>query len=308
MSTIYTREIATVNLTQLQTEINSSADIVPSLLSISGSGNNYNFEFINALSEAEEAAFDALIDAHVPDDQTIKVSQLPISPETNKLAVQASAKPMLSDNQTYVVWAGAGDDLTTGEPGGGEALDFMMVPDVPYVSKDLKFHPMHGRVWLNEGYVRYENAGPGDYAEALTIAPASVLQQVANLDLVVENNKVKYSTGGPGTGTHGFAANPVLLPRLFKKDGHWDYSEQTGLVPNFEGTGEYNISDIEQVIYRYFNRIPCHGTTHNYFNMASDDTAEMPQPYFMRITFHNVSNTTWNAQVFLEMYREDTVV
>ena len=38
--------------------------------------------------------------------QTIAES-LPISPDTNKVAVQASAKPLLVED-TYAVWAGAG--------------------------------------------------------------------------------------------------------------------------------------------------------------------------------------------------------
>jgi len=306
-TTIYTRTVVTNKLDQLQSEINANTSIIPSLLSISANGTTLNFEFAAELSTEELAAFDVTVAAHVPAEDIISVSQLPISRETNKLAVQSSAKPMLSENQTYVVWTGAGDDMVTGETGAGDVLDFMMTPGTPFVQKDLHFHPMNGRVWMNEGYVRYENAGPGDYAEAHTIAPASELQQMFNLDLIVENNLVKYSSGGPGTGTHGFGATPVLIPRLYKKDGDWDWNEQTGLVPNFEGTGEYRISDIEQIIYKYFNKIPCHGTTNTYFNMASDDTAEMPQPYFMRIKFHNVSDTTWNAQCFIEMYREDTV-
>lgn len=294
------------NISQLQQEINGSLLINPSCYGVNASGDQIECMFTSDLSTDEQTALAGIVASHEPQDTFIPVSELPISPDTNKLAVQASAKPLLT-NTTYVVWSGAGDNLTTHELGGGDLLNFDMVPGQATVSKDVKFVPQHGRVWINEGYLRFENAGSGDHICSVIVAPPSQLQQLANLDLIVEDNWIKYSSGGPGTGTHGFAATPILVPRTYSHDGDWDY-DGTNLLPNFAGTGNYKISDIERVVHRYINRIPVRGTCPVYFNMASDDTAEIIYPYFVRIICYNNSNTTWNAQVLMEIYRERTVV
>jgi hypothetical protein len=295
------------NISQLQQEINGNLSIIPSCHGINATGNQIECLFTADLSTDEQNTLASLIDTHIPRDTFIPVSELPISPDTNKLAVQASAKPLITNKTTYAIWAGAGDNLSTHEIGGGELLNFDMVPGQATTTKSIKFDSLHGRVWINEGYLRFENAGSGDYVSSTINAPATQLQQLVNLDLIVEDNWVKYSSSGPGTGTHGFAATPVLVPRTFSNDGDWDY-DGTNLLPNFAGTGAYKISDIDRVVHRYVNHIPCRGTCSVYFNMASDDTAELVYPYFISITFYNVSNTTWNAQVLMEIYRERTVV
>jgi len=309
MSVIVTKPDTTefgYNLNQLQTEINAVPAIAPSCLSISLNSGAFDFEFAVALSVEEEAVLETMIENHVPDTSEINITELPISADTNKLAVQSSAKPMLDGKVTYAVWAGAGDDMVTGETGDGELLDFTMTTGVPMVTKDVRFHPDNGRVWINEAYIRYENAGQGDWTCGIIMAPATQLQQLANLDLIVEDNLVKFAPGGPGTGTHGFAATPALIPRTASRDGDWDY-DGTDLTPNMTGTGAYRISDIEQPVHKFVTKIPCRGTTGTYFNLASDDTAELMYPYFIRVAFTNASDTNWNAQVFLEIYREKTI-
>lgn len=295
------------NISQLQQEINSNLSIVPSCYGVNATGDQIECMFTADLSTGEQTTLAGIVDVHTPQDTFIPVSELPMSPDTNKLAVQASAKPLINNKTTYVIWTGAGDNLTTHEIGAGDLLNFDMVPGQASTSKDIKFDSQHGRVWINEGYLRFENAGSGDCASLTIMAPATQLQQLANLDLIVEDNWVKYSSGGPGTGTHGFAATPVLVPRTYSHDGDWDY-DGTNLLPNFAGTGGYKISDIERTVHKYINCIPCRGTCPVYVNMASDDTAELVYPYFIRITFNNVSNSTWNAQVLMEIYRERTTV
>jgi len=173
---------------------------------------------------------------------------------------------------------------------------------------DVKHNQMmNGRVWIHEGYLKFENGGAGDYVDATVVAMATPLQTAANLDLIVTDNWITYSTSGPGTGTHGFAdaAKIVLVPRPFSKDGDWDY-DGTNLTPNFTNTGGYKMSDIERIVSKYMNKLPCRGTCNNFFSMTSDDTSELLQNYFIRITAHNVSNTTWFASAIIEIFRERT--
>lgn len=294
------------NISQLQSEINGSLSVIPSCYGINASGTQIECMFAADLSTEEQTAVGNIIASHIPQDTFVPVSELPITTDTNKLAVQHSAKPLIPNKVTYVVWTGAGDDLDTHQLSAGPLLSVFLEPGISEKSVDVKFDPVHGRVWLNEGYLRFQDAGVGDYVSAYIMAPPTQLQQLANLDLIVdEENCVKYSPGGPGTGTHGFAATPVLLPRSYSNDGDWDY-DGTNLLPNFTRTGQYRMSTNEKAVHKYFNKIPLVGSCPNYFSMASDDTAELIHPYFVRITFHNVSNTTWNAQVIMEIFRERT--
>lgn len=294
-----------VNLITLQAEINSNGSIVPSCTSITDmGGSTISLEFAADLSPSEETALDTVLSEYVYAEPPIPMSIFQIQPETGKLAVQASAKP-LQAQQTYAVWSGSGDDVVNHLLGEGTLLDFNLTPGVPSQSIDIKFDPTFGKVWINEGYMRFADAGLGDCLSAYIIAPATQLQTIVSKDLVVNDHRVSYSTGGPGTGTHGFAATPTLVPRTFSKDGDWDYNG-VSLTPNFAGTGLYRMYDIEYITHKYINRIPVRGTVTNFINLASDDTASIPHPYFIRLTCYNNSNTTWNLQAFVEIYRERT--
>jgi len=238
---------------------------------------------------------------------------LPLSALGNKLAVHSSTKPELSDIATYSVWTGAGDDDTLSESlslGGGELLNFSMAFDAGGahdVIKDVKFDPRHGRIWIHEAYVKFENGGIPDYMGAAIFAPATVVQTSTNLDLVIANNFISYAPGGAGTGTHGWGGNPILIPVSYKLNGEWDY-DGVNLTPNASTTGAYRIADIEHEVHRYFNKIPLNGTSSTYFTMTSDETAELvaSSGYFVRITVRNESNSAWSASVIMEIYRERT--
>lgn len=229
-----------------------------------------------------------------------------------KVSVHSSSKPDVDGSHVYAVWSGAGDSPDPNIVGGGDLLQFQLTIGKSFEIKDVVFnHAAFGRTWIHEAYLKFEGGGIGDYVSAYIMSNPTPLQQVANLDLVLENklgaNFVKYSQSGPGTGTHGFAADPILIPRLHSKDGDWDYSEETSLVPNFAGTGEYNICESEYPVSKYINKIPCYGSTSNYFTMTSDETAEIPAGYFVRVKCVNASNSNWNLSVIMELFREQTV-
>ncbi len=233
---------------------------------------------------------------------------LPKSSLGNKLAIHSSSKPALPGKEFFLVWTGAGDDLTTTPPGvgAGDLLQFEMTPGTAMVTKDIHFAPEFGDIYIHEGYVKWEGGGMADHLCGDVIASPSVFQTAANLDLIIADNFIKYSPGGPGTGTHGFATTPVILPRPNTNDGDWDYNPVDGLLPNFAGTGGYKISDIERGVHSYINKIPTLGSSYGFTQLTSDETAYLPPGYFIRITVHNKSDTAWNACVFMEIFREQT--
>lgn len=228
----------------------------------------------------------------------------------SKVAVHPSYKPR-EELETYVVWAGCGDNISDPDDiGGGELLDFHLSPGTSTQTVDVKFNPLHGRVWIHEGYLKFTGGGVGDYMEAVVVTDATPLQQSVNLDLVVDGDGwISYSPGGPGTGTDGFAdATKIqLIPRSFMGDGDWDY-DGADLTPNMSGTGGYKISNAERSVHKFFSKIPCYGECTTYFSMSSDETTELPANFFMRVTAHNVSDTTWHANIVMEIYRERTFI
>jgi len=197
----------------------------------------------------------------------------------------------------------AGSPQTLGD---GEILQFALQPGTPNAFKEVRFSELFGDVYIHEGYAKWEDGGIGDNISASVFADPSPLQTSINLDLEIVDNWVKYASGGPGTGTHGFAGTPVLIRRSKSKDGDWDYDTVNGLLPNIAGTGGYKISDVEHVVHKYMNRIPTFGSSFGYTRLTSDETAYLPPGYFLRIHAYNVSDTAWTACVFIEVFREQT--
>lgn len=231
----------------------------------------------------------------------------PLSDVGQKIAVHSSPKPNEVGKTSYIVWAGAGDD-TVSDPnvlGNGDLLHFSLTPGTSMVSKDMKFSSDFGKVWIHEPYLSYTDAGTGDYVQAFVVVEPTLLQTFVDKFLYVDNNWVKpVPLDGSITPTHGFAATPRLMPRTFSHDGDWDY-DGTNLIPNYAGTGGYKISDIERYVHRFVNKLPVCGSN-PYFALTSDESIELPSGYALRIECHNVSNTTWYASVFVEVYREMT--
>ena len=223
-----------------------------------------------------------------------------------KLAVHSSPKPSITGVTSSAVWTSAGDDMTTGDLGDGPLLCFHNVPGEATQSIKFERHETNGRMWIHEGYLKFDNGGIGDYITAHIIAEATPLQTSVNLDLIIDGTSIKYSTGSPA-GTHGFAdASAVnLIPRTYSKDGDWDY-DGVSLTPNFTETGEYKLSTVETITHKYINKIACHGSCPTYFSMTSNETTELPLHYYMEIVTYNNSNTTWDASVIVEIFRERT--
>lgn len=238
------------------------------------------------------------------------VIQLPLSKlDGKKLSVHTSSKPEIDSGETHAVWSGSGDDPVTGMICGGELLDFQLEPGKPVHSIDIVFDVIrNGRVWIHEGYLKFKDGGCGDYMSAEVIADPTILQQIANLDLLVsESGVITYSPGGPGTGTHGFADPNKIAPitRPVILDGGWDL-DNGSLIPNFSNTGTYKLSTEEQIVHRYMNKLPTCGTCSSYFSMTSDESGQMLSNFRLRMHAYNNSDTTWEASVIMEIYRERT--
>jgi len=222
----------------------------------------------------------------------------------NKLAIHESSRPSLNGLSFATVWTGAGDDVTNHIIGGGPLMELTLTPGTLSVSVEAEFDAAFGEVWLHEGYVMWETAGWGDYINNSVFSRPTLLQTSINLDYEIVSNKVKYATGGAGTGTHGFASTPVLVPNV-NKTGYWNYNGT--LTPNLTQTGAYDIYDIEVEVNRFHNKVPLFGSATAFNMLQSADSSLVPNNYFLRITAYNMSNTTWKVWFIMTLYRERTV-
>jgi len=228
-----------------------------------------------------------------------------------KLWVHNSAKPEVSGKQFYVQYTGVGDDAINHSIGGGNQTIIMVKAADVDKKLTLEFDndPPHGDVYIHEANIMWNNAGMGDSFSVNIHARGTQLQTIVSKDLVLEpfgaGSFIKLAPGGPGTGTHGFAANPVLVKDA-KFTGYWDYSTTAGLTPNVGRTGGYNIFDVDLKVNTFINRIPLFGTSTSYTRIVSNDTAWIPPGYYIEVCCHNASQTDWTMMMYMTVYREQT--
>ena len=197
----------------------------------------------------------------------------------NKIAAHVSAKPIINGKAFYATWTGAGDHVTTGQIAGGDKLTFSFDAGINQVTRVMRFHENNGDAYLFDGYIKWHGATVNDWIDVDICADGTALQQVANLDLIINGDWIEYV--GPGAGTHGFAATPILLPRSYSKDGEWDYSPSTGLIPNFTSTGGFKISTEIKTVHTFINNMPLLDAASDYMKFWSQESTLLPQGYYM---------------------------
>lgn len=254
------------------------------------------------------------IDTNPPVPETV-VNLKGVDHNDGKLSINSTARPTIKGIPMTTTFTGVGDDLITHQLGYGDKLAIQTTVGVEQSHVDISFDAMFGKVFVNEGYCMWDGAGFGDHLSISMFAASTSLQQVVDLDYVLDStgtaNKLRYV--GSGNGTHGLASPPTLVPAnegpsiWGMEGGWWDYSPDTGLVPNAEQKGEYDIYDVEVEVGRFVNTVPVIGSSNGYVTVRSQDYAEIPNNYFLRFHVHNVSNTVWSAFAFFTLFRETTV-
>lgn len=315
MSTIVSKtKDGAYKIAELQRTINASPLIVPSCISITASDTDLDLEFAIALDGAEDTALDTIILDHVPSVESwvgndlveVHVTQQSDS-QGDKVATYVSSKPLVAGKTFYATWTGAGDNPTTGEIAGGDLLTFVFGTEDTELNKSARFHPDNGEVYLHDGYIKWEGAHIGDYITVRICSDATLLQQAANLDLILDGEWIQYSPSGPGTGTHGFAATPTLVPRSYSLDGDWDYTTAGGLVPNFDGTGSFKMANIKKAVHTFVNKMPLIGASESYMKLFSEESTLLPAGFSMDITVYcSDGSGTLQASTIIYVYRQQT--
>lgn len=224
-----------------------------------------------------------------------------------KLWVHQSPKPEVDGKHFFSQWTGRGDNMTTGELGGGNQCIIETIIGVVDAAVDIELYNIGSDVYIHEGYAMWDGASFGDCFSAYVMARATPLQTAANLDYIIDSeHRIKYI--GAGAGTHGFAATPVLVPSYTQPvDGFWNYNTTTGLTYAPAQDGAYNMYDIEIAVNSFIHHVPVSGSTYSYMRLASSDVSKLPEGYFLRIETHNNSDTVWKLMFMITTFREKTI-
>jgi hypothetical protein len=171
------------------------------------------------------------------------------------------------------------------------------------IEKNVYFDPLFGDTFLYSGSCLWKNGSEGDNVTVGLYGVPTQLQTSVNLNLILDGTKVKYSPGGPGTGTHGFASSPVLI--LNKTGtGSWNYSPSTGLVPDLSENGKYDIFTEEKEVFRMVNSIELVGNSNGYVNINGFDSSQIKYPYFIKIIVTTNGNSNIYVSFYMSLYRE----
>ena len=224
-----------------------------------------------------------------------------------KVWVHQSAKPEVDGKKFTTQWIGHGDDPTTGGIAKGQVCLVRTVVEQPTSFVDIELLNVGMDIYLHEGYVCWRNADFGDNFSAYVMAKPTPLQTSVNLDYTIDGeHRIHPAAGGAGTGSHGFAGNPVLVP-IFEKTGYWNYDAINGLSYASGANGEYNMYDIEEEVEALMHHIPLLGNSNGFNRFESADVQKLPVDYFLRIKCYNISNTVWELAFIFTAFREKTV-
>jgi hypothetical protein len=306
-----------VKASQLLQELNFSPDITSTALEVDYDSSNSTVlvHWNQTLQSGEPPIAAAIVNAHVPEEESVDVSLLPFN--VGKLYVHSSSKPNVEGKTFYDVFTGRGDCPDDGTLGDGPLCVFNFDQATPSGSPaaipsrsqihHMEFIPSFGEVWLHGGYFSYVNAGVGDTITAYIMAgPSLVTDQLPSKQLVVDGEGwITAAVGSPNPGTHDFAATPNLIPRTFSQDGDWDY-DGTNLIPNLSGTGLYKININEKPVNRYVDDVPIIGSSNGYVKLGSSEAAHIPSGYHIDVVVTNVSGNAMQVAAIAQIYRERT--
>lgn len=162
----YTKAINTERLTS---EINSSPiEVALDYINLIGESNVEVF-FRMQLSSIDKVTLDNLISAHINEPldgyAEVNVKFGKQTPEDGIPYVYSTSRPL---GQYVTYFTGAGDNLTTGERGGGDDLVFLINNTDVSISKDVSFSE---DVWVKDGFIICRDAPFGASVDIDVVHP-----------------------------------------------------------------------------------------------------------------------------------------
>lgn len=321
MATEFTYTMASVNLPQLEEEIQLSS-ITIAIDRIDKAGTDVTVHFKADISAGEETTLDTLTADHVAqpveaaknpvlmheiNTETGLVEPVQFSSSEGRSRVLASTKPVLPGKILYFYWAGVSDDVSDpAKVGVGNGNPVLIDVEVGDATKkvDLYFgNYSHGElVYIAGGAFQWENTTFGDAISMIVMAAATPTQQSVNLDYNVDGDNRLIATT-PGTGTHGLAGTPVFVPHYCNK-GYWNLTADFQAEFRPGGDGMFDWYTVEREAARFVNQLPLFGTETKGLQLSSPETSQLPAGYFLRICCHNGTGTAWKLTGSVMLYRE----
>jgi hypothetical protein len=324
------------DLSKLDREIRDSS-ITVSLNYLSGFETNVDIFFRAELDDKEWTTLSGVVAAHDGEDDYIDYTPIKIMAvdstveqkvslneenrdRSNKLRVHQTSRKL----GLRIMWTGIGDDTSDPDKvGDGETLTFNHnIGDEEPMVKYIDFNIAGNETWIHEGYMTWENAK----LDTLTL---QMVPRTVTVSGVTGGDKTVY--GGylvvptpPGYGNVEIVndlTDPigglVYMPNNDLDESptaYWDadWNSSTGkyenIVPNYTGTGRYNIFSYEIIFAEFIRQVPFLGS--GFIALTSSDTDQLGQGMRLKMiadTNNTVDDHDWAVACIMCLHRDHSV-
>ncbi len=250
----------------------------------------------------------------------------PLTGPDSKLMVYESSRPLGSK----IYFTCEGDDYSSGHDtiGGGSSMYYTHEIDDPSnVELYIDFNTIENESYIHEGYLMWSGALGDDVTLEFvpTVTPWTFTGTGGNCHIVTGQGVPDFTYGylivpaAPGTGSINVDATAMqmiqVLPSfdygIVKDPGYWDadYNSTThqfeNIVPNYTGTGKYNMMGQEVVLSRFVNHMTL--LDKGFLQLQTAESEGLPHHVRMRITFNTKTpDHVWSCSCMMVLHRKRT--
>lgn len=295
------------NISLLTQEI-SSSEIVIALDHINYEGGLVDIWFKSSLSEGDQSILSSIISNHDFSNYVNLVDRIDLD---NKTLIHETSKPL----GAFTYFTSAGDDIENKrDVGNGDLmtiehdLEDLMEQSI-YVDLNIK----ENRTWIHEGYVIWKNA-------EFDLITMSIVPRLTSYTEDSNTNYTLLPNGLiiPANGDGNISINNIQLvevtiqesdkkrpPAFWDASYNYDTHEFYNIIPNFNGTGCYNMFGTEIDFVKFVNKIMF--VDSGFILLQTADAAEIGEGCRFKFKINTVgSDHAWKASCILTLQRMRT--
>lgn len=286
-----------ISTNKLHSEIIDS-NISIALNYINTSGDNCDIWFKDELSSGDKILLDGIVSGH--DGEQIDITE----PKTDDGKTYVSPNMFPLDSVTN--FCGVGDNIETGIIGEGNTIGIFS-SSLGYSTQEFQFAEQSylagGQVFFKNGefgdhvsFLVYASATQGTQAQESSFAKYSVASGV-NIYIPYQNGGWNLDLTETLNSNVGFSK---VTPVPAQSNGYFDIdSNGEFLTVNQNGTGEYNLFDIDIPLNEFVTKLPLIGEGNISLTVPAVKPMKMLPHWRYKITLYNSSNKNLSMAAFL---------
>lgn len=297
------------NLSLLSQEIKDS-NIIISLDYVNSKDNLLEIYFKAELSQNDIDLLSSIVDTHDPSKNIFTVEPVDLD---NKNIMHQTSKPVGS----LTMFTSSGDDIYNKlNVGDGELMIIEHNLSDPMIqTKYIDFNIKENKTWLHEGYINWKNADFDLISMSLVPRLTEYTEGFNTNYELLENGLIIPANGD---GNINIDLNNIQLVEATIQEStrkrytaFWDasYNYEThefyNIVPNFNGTGVYNIFGNEIIISKFVNKIMF--VDSGFMMLQTSDAAEIGEGTRFKFEINTMGEDHyWKASLILTLHRVRT--